>query len=579
MAAGFRENYPQIDLYVTGALMFDNAFSEATRDDMKTLIPLMLIVLVAIIGIALRSYTGTIATLIIIIMSMVTGLGLTGWLGISLTTGSGIAPTIILTLAVADSVHIMATVYQQMSLGIKKLDAVSESLRINLQPVFLTSITTAIGFLTMNYSDAPPFRDLGNIVAMGVVAAFFYSILFLPAILVLLPIKTRNLTVGPKDFCHSCNMLADFVISRRVPLFWSMTVIVAVLVSGMVRLELNDNFLQYFSRKYEIRTATDFMQENLRGWDIIEYSLNSGEAGGIHQPEYLSTVEKFARWYRKQPNVTFVSTITDTIKTLNQNMHGDDPDFYRIPDSRELAAQYLLLYELSLPFGLDLNNRINVDKSATRFIVFLKNSTARDQRTMDARAREWLKKNAPPYMFTYGSGLSIVWAHLSKRNIESMLGASFGALVIISAILIMALRSFRLGFISLIPNLAPAFMAFGLWGMLVGQVGLALSVIVSLTLGIVVDDTIHFLTKYLRARREKNMDPVQAVRYAFNTVGTAMWVTSAALVAGFSVLTISGYNVNAQMGLLSAITISLALLLDFFLLPPLLLMMDRQSIK
>jgi predicted RND superfamily exporter protein len=504
---------------------------------------------------------------------------LTGWLGISLTTGSGIAPTIILTLAVADSVHIMATVYQQMSLGIKKLDAVSESLRINLQPVFLTSITTAIGFLTMNYSDAPPFRDLGNIVAMGVVAAFFYSILFLPAILVLLPIKTRNLTVGPKDFCHSCNMLADFVISRRVPLFWSMTVVVAVLVSGMVRLELNDNFLQYFSRKYEIRTATDFMQENLRGWDIIEYSLNSGEAGGIHQPEYLSTVEKFARWYRKQPNVTFVSTITDTIKTLNQNMHGDDPDFYRIPDSRELAAQYLLLYELSLPFGLDLNNRINVDKSATRFIVFLKNSTARDQRTMDARAREWLKKNAPPYMFTYGSGLSIVWAHISKRNIESMLGASFGALVIISAILIMALRSFRLGFISLIPNLAPAFMAFGLWGMLVGQVGLALSVIVSLTLGIVVDDTIHFLTKYLRARREKNMDPVQAVRYAFNTVGTAMWVTSAALVAGFSVLTISGYNVNAQMGLLSAITISLALLLDFFLLPPLLLMMDRQSIK
>ena len=577
MAAGFRENYPQIDLYVTGALMFDNAFSEATRDDMKTLIPLMLIVLVAIIGIALRSYTGTIATLIIIIMSMVTGLGLTGWLGISLTTGSGIAPTIILTLAVADSVHIMATVYQQMSLGIKKLDAVSESLRINLQPVFLTSITTAIGFLTMNYSDAPPFRDLGNIVAMGVVAAFFYSILFLPSILLVLPIKAGNKT--GKDFCHSCNMLADFVIRKRVPVFWTMSLVIAVLVSGMVRLELNDNFLQYFSRKYEIRRATDFMQENLRGWDIIEYSLASGEPGGIHDPEYLSIVEEFTQWYRKQPNVTFVSTITDTIKTLNQNMHGDDPLFYSIPDSRELAAQYLLLYELSLPFGQDLNNRINVDKSATRFIVFLKNTTARDQRAMDAKAREWLKKNGPPHMFTYGSGLSIIWAHISKRNIESMLGASFGALIIISAILILVLRSFRLGLISLLPNLAPAFMSFGIWGMLVGQVGLALSVIVSLTLGIVVDDTIHFLSKYLRARREGGMDPTSAVRYAFNTVGTAMWVTTVALVAGFSVLTISGYNVNAQMGLLSAITISLALLLDFFFLPALLLVMDRRAIK
>jgi predicted RND superfamily exporter protein len=321
------------------------------------------------------------------------------------------------------------------------------------------------------------------------------------------------------------------------------------------------------------------MLDNLRGWDIIEYSLNSGEPGGIHKPEYLLTVEEFSQWYRKQPNVTFVSSITNTIKTLNQNMHGDDPSFYIIPESRELAAQYLLLYELSLPFGQDLNNRINVDKSATRVIVFLKSTTAKDQRAMDAKAREWLKGNAPPYMFTYGSGLSIIWAHISKRNIESMLGASFGALVLISAILILALRSFRLGIISLIPNLAPAFMSFGIWGMLVGQVGLGLSVIVSLTIGIVVDDTIHFLSKYLRARREGNMDPTHAVRYAFNTVGTALWVTTVALVAGFSVLMASGYNVNAQMGLLSAITISLALILDFFFLPALLLMMDRKAIK
>ena len=579
IANKFRQKYPSIDIYVAGAVMFDNAFSEATRDDMKTLVPVMFLVLVIIIGVALRSYSGTIATLIIILMSMVTGMGLAGWAGIALTTGSGIAPTIILTLAVADSVHIMATVYQQMSLGQKKLEAVAESLRINLQPVFLTSITTAIGFLTMNYSDAPPFRDLGNIVAMGVIAAFFYSIFFLPSLMAILPIKVRNIKKEKNHLCHACNRLADFVIRNRRTVFWSMLVMIALLISGMSRLELNDNFLRYFSRKYDIRRATDFMQENLRGWDIIEYSLDSGEPGGIHKPEYLEAVEDFAGWYRKQPKVTFVSTITDTFKILNKNMHGDDPAYYAIPDSRELAAQYLLLYELSLPFGQDLNNRLNVDKSATRMIVFLKDTTAREQREMDARARVWLKDNGPPPMFTYGSGLSIIWAHISKRNIESMLGASFGALILISAILILALRSFRLGFISLIPNLAPAFMAFGIWGLLVGQVGLGLSVIASLTIGIVVDDTIHFLSKYLRARREENMDPTDAVRYAFNTVGTAMWVTTLALVAGFAVLTASGYNVNAQMGLLSAITISLALFLDFFFLPALLLMMDHKDIK
>ncbi len=578
LADTFRQKYPQIDIHLAGAIMFDNAFSEATRDDMKTLIPVMFLVLVSIIGLSLRTYTGTVATLVIILLSTVTGMGLAGWLGISLTPASGIAPTIILTLAVADSVHIMATVYQQMSLGRPKNEAVAESLRLNLLPVFLTSITTAIGFLTMNYSDAPPFRDLGNIVAMGVIAAFVYSVFFLPSILVILPIKVRKKAAGGRDLCHACNRLADFVIRWYRPIFWTMTVVIIVFVSGMAKLELNDNFLKYFSRKYEIRRATDFMQKNLRGWDIIEYSLNSGEPGGIHKPEFLAKVEEFSKWYRKQPKVTFVSTLTDTIKTLNKNMHGDDPDYFRLPESRELAAQYLLLYELSLPFGQDLNNRINVDKSAIRLIVFLKDTTARDQREMDARARNWLRNNAPPPMFTYGSGLSIIWAHISKRNIESMLEASFGALVLISLILIIALRSFRIGVISLFPNLAPAFMAFGIWGMLVGQVGLGLSVIVSLTIGIVVDDTIHFLSKYLRARREENMDPAHAVRYAFNTVGTAMWVTTIALVAGFSVLTASGYNINAQMGLLSAITISLALLLDFFFLPALLMILDKKNI-
>jgi predicted RND superfamily exporter protein len=573
----FRQKHPGIDLYLTGSIMFDTAFAEATKNDLKTLIPLMFLALVIIVGVALRSYTGTLVTFIIILFSTATGMGMAGWLGIAITTASGIAPTIILTLAVADSVHILATVYQQMGLGVTRQRAVAESLRINLQPVFLTSITTAIGFLTMNFSDAPPFRDLGNIVAMGVMAALVYSVLFLPALLVVLPIKSTRKITDTGEFCHSCSRLADFVIRNRQSVFWTMIVIVIICVSGIARLELNDNFLKYFSKTYDIRQSTDFMQENLRGWDIIDYSLESGEPNGINNPQYLSKVDEFAEWFRRQSKVTYVATFTNTIKALNKNMHNDDPDYYKIPETRDLAAQYLLLYEMSVPFGHDLNNRINVDKSASRMIVFLKESSAKDQRNMDDKARQWLKDNAPPHMFTYGSGVSIIWAHISKRNIESMLGASFGALVLISAILTIALKSFRIGFISLIPNLAPAFMSFGIWGMLVGQVGLALSVIVSLTLGIVVDDTIHFLSKYLRARREKNLPPNEAVRYAFNTVGTAMWVTTLALVTGFIILSFSGFTVNAQMGLLSAITISLALLLDFFFLPTLLIKIDKQE--
>ncbi len=571
MADEFRQDHPDVDLYLAGGVMFDNAFGEASEDDMKTLIPMMFITMVVIVGIMLRSFYGTLATLIIILLSMMTGMGLAGWLGVSITPASVNAPTLILTLAVADSVHILATMLQHMKEGKTKRDAIAESVRVNLVPVFLTSITTSIGFLTMNFSDVPPFRDLGNIVSMGVMSAFLYSVFFLPALMAVLPLRFK---IKKDADCGPCNWLADLVINRHKLMFPGTLVVIVLLSAGLLRIEFNDNFIEYFDDSYDIRIATNFVQDNLSGFDRIEYSLESGESGGINKPGYLTTVERLAEWYRSNPKVVHVSTITDTMKRLNRDMHGGDGSYFRIPDQRDLAAQYLLLYEMSLPFGLDLNNQINVDKSATRMVVTFNDMSATDLREMDDKARDWLKLNAPESMFTYGSGISIMWAHITSRNIKSMIGASFWALVLISGILILALRSFKIGLISLIPNLAPSLMAFGIWGMIRGEVGLGLSIVVSMTIGIVVDDTVHFLSKYLRARREQNMDASDAVRYAFNNVGRAMWVTTLALVAGFLVLTYSGYRMNFDMGLMSAITITLALFLDFLFLPVLLIKVD-----
>ncbi len=575
LADDFRKKYPDIDLYITGGVMFDNAFGEASINDMSTLIPAMFILILVILGLTLRSFTGTFTTLIIVLVSMFTGLGLTGWLGIPLNAASANAPTIILILAVADSVHVLATIFQLMRKGKNKQEAIAEAMRINLQPVFITSVTTAIGFLTMNFSDAPPFRELGNIVAIGVMSAFVYSVTFLPAMIAVLPVRTRK--KHDKADGRNCTRIADFVINRQKQIFPAALIIIVLLTAGLTQIELNDDWLRYFDESYDIRTASDFATEHLSGFDIIEYSLRSGESGGINNPEYLKKLEEFAVWYRKQPSVVHVNTITDTMKRLNKNMHGDDPAWYRVPEDRELAAQYLLLYEMSLPFGLDLNNQINVDKSATRFLVTFSSMSAIETRRMDDMARAWLKENAPEEMFTYGSGLTVIWSHISERNINSMLGASFLALVLISGLMIFALRSFKLGILSLVPNLTPAFMAFGLWGMTVGQIGLGLSVVVAMTLGIVVDDTVHFMSKYIRARRENSTDSEGAVRYSFNTVGNAMMITTLSLVGGFLVLTFSGYSMNSDMGLLSAMTITIALFMDFFFLPALLMKVDRKA--
>jgi len=171
---------------------------------------------------------------------------------------------------------------------------------------------------------------------------------------------------------------------------------------------------------------------------------------------------------------------------------------------------------------------------------------------------------------------SLMFAHIGARNIVAMLEGTFIALLLISAILILALRSWRVGFISLIPNLVPALAAFGIWGLFVGQVGLALSVVSGMTLGIVVDDTVHFLSKYLHAKRDLGKNSEDAVRYAFSTVGVALWVTSFVLVLGFAILSLSKFELNAGMGLLTAITIALALVADLLFLPPLLLKFTKK---
>ena len=263
------------------------------------------------------------------------------------------------------------------------------------------------------------------------------------------------------------------------------------------------------------------------------------------------------------------------MKRLNKNMHMDDAEFYQLPDDPELAAQYLLLYELSLPFGSDLNNRIDVAKSATRLTVVLRSLSARQQRELDARAQVWLGSNAPS-LLTEASGVSIVFAHLSQRNIDSMLVGTLIAMGLISLILLLVFRNMRLGLLSLIPNLIPLVMSFGLWGYLVGRVGLAASVVAAMAFGIIVDDTIHFLSKYIKARREGESPP-EAVRSTFRVVGQALWTTTAVLSAGFLVFASSGFEVSWSLGLLVTLTIALALLADFLLLPPLLMFIDRKK--
>ena len=575
LAKEIEASYPHIKTHLTGVVMLNHAFGEASQNDMSTLVPLMFLTILIVMAFLLRSVSGTFSTLLIIIFSIVTAMGFMGWLGIKLTGPSSSAPTMIMTLAVADSIHILIMILREMRNGSSNWDAITESLRVNMMPVFLTSLTTSIGFLSMNFSDVPPFHDLGNITTIGVVFAFIYSVLFLPAIIAVLPLRVKQQDKGGKLLFME--RLAEFVIIRKTGLLWGSVVLVIALAMFIPKNELNDSFVKYFDERMVFRQDTDFVVDNLTGIYTIEYSLGAGESGGISNPDYLNKLEEFAEWYLAQPGVVHVYRLSETFKQLNKSMHGDNQEYYTIPVQRDLAAQYLLLYELSLPYGLDLNNSLNIDKSATRFTVILNDVSSREIRELASRSEEWLRDNAPEYMFSSGSGPMIMFAHISRKNINSMLIGTTVAIFVISIVLIVAMRSVKHGLISLLPNLVPAIMGFGVWGIFVGQIGMGLAMVTGMTLGIVVDDTVHFMSKYLRARREKNLSSEDAVRYAFTTVGTALFVTTVILVAGFGILSRSAFDLNSAMGKLTLITITFALITDFFLLPTLLMKIGKSK--
>ena len=570
IVAHVERTYPELEVYLSGVVMMNNAFAEASRFDMTHLLPLALLLIVAAVLLQLRGLVGTLATVLVILLSVIAAMGIAGWTGVPLTGPLMSAPTIIMTLAVADCVHILTNWMQGLRRGREKKRAMAESLRINFAPVFLTSVTTAIGFLTLNFSEAPPFGHLGTISALGIMIAFVLSVSFLPALATLLPSLVRE----RRQDNHRMLKLAEWVIRRRRRLLAGVGLVIVTLIALVPTNETNDVFVHYFDERIRFRTDTDFVAENLTGIYFIDYSLDTGEPGGVASPKRQQQIEALAEWLRTQPEVVHVNTITDIFKRLNRNLHGDDDAWYRLPEQRDLAAQYLLLYEMSLPYGLDLNNRIDIDKRATRLTVTLHTLSTKEVLAFERRVYDWMERHTPE-LLTYGASPTVMFSHIGTRNIRSMLGGVVIALILISLLLMVALRSWRYGLVSLIPNLAPAGMAFGLWALIDGEIGLGVSVVAAMTFGIVVDDTVHFLSKYLRARREQGLDAAQAIRYAFRTVGVALWVTSVALVGGFLVLATSSFEINSSMGLLASIVIAFALVCDFLFLPPLLMHLDK----
>ena len=574
MTDKFKQQYPEHEFYHTGMVMLNNAFQEAANEDAQTLIPLMFLTIIVVMWILLRSFLCTVATLLVVVLSIVATMGFAGWTGFYLSLSTVNVPTMVMTLAVADCIHVISSVFFAQREGRNKEEAIRYSLDINLMPVVITSVTTAIGFLTLNFSAVPILNDLGNLTAIGVMLACWLSLTFLPSLLMVMRFSFPTVDVSSSSWT---NTLSDWIINKykQILPFGVLTFVGAIVLAFSNN--LNDIAIEYFDKSSEFRQAADFQTENLSGMSTADFGIYTGNASDINKPENLARIDQFSQWLRTQEEVDHVTTLTDTLKRLNKNMHNDDQARYVLPTEQELAAQYLLLFEMSLPYGLDLNNQIDIDKSATRVMVTMQNLGSKEFVEFEQRAIAWFEELAPDLRITAASP-PLMFAHIGETNMKSMLQATLLALVLISGLLIFALRSLRMGFISLIPNMLPAGIGFGIWALISGEINMALAVVLSMTLGIIVDDTVHFLSKYNYARMRGD-SAEDSVRYAFNSVGRALLITTVVLALGFATLTLSTFALNEDMGLLTSIIIVVALIVDLIFLPAALMFFDKKTVE
>ena len=573
LKAQIEADFPDVQIHLTGVSMLNNAFAETGMTDAGTLMPLMFVVIFGLTWLIIRSFTATLSTLVVIALSTVVGMGAAGFAGVKLTPIAMSAPVVILTLAVADSIHILLSLRGLMREGLGKTEALVEAVRINFLPVSITSLTTIVGFLSLNFSDSPPYWHLGNITAVGIAAAWLYSVTLLPALISVLPYRTKQ-SAGSDWSQRVMDRLADAVIGNYRKLFVGVGLASLALIAFIPTIDFNDQWVEYFDERIEFRNDSDEAQEFF-GLYPIEYSVPAAGPGGVSEPEFLTNLESFADFLRAHPSVTHVYSLSDIMKRLNRNMHGDDEAYYRIPGDRELSAQYLLLYELSLPYGLDLNDRINVDKSATRVTATVSRTTTAETKQFFADVQQWMNDNWPAYMRTEPTSAAVMFTYISERNMQNMIAGTILAIAAIAVIMMFALQSVRLGVLSLVPNGLPILTTFGAWALLVGEVGFSVATVASISLGIIVDDTVHLLSKYVRARDERGLSVEDSIRYAFHNVGTAIVVNTIILTAGFLVMTTSAFKMNVDLGLMTVLAIAFALILDFLFLPALLLLGKR----
>jgi len=559
--------------YFTGWASINVSLSEFQNRDMKTFVPLTYLLIPIIVLYFFRNIRLTILAIANISICLGATMGMFGLMGISINGVTTIIQPLVMALSLCDTVHIFSHLDKRILIQFPdRRDALAHVLKRVVLPCFLTSLTTAIGFLSLSVSDLVAIREFAWLASSGMLFEFIFSFFFLPPLLLMFDPKTIYCDFSPhKGVTAILTRINTFIQNknRLVVGFTCFIVLASLWYTTQIRVETNP--LDYFKKNTSVRQAIDFVEKRLAGVDTLDISLKADTLDAFKEPSNLYIIEKIENYLNTLNGVDKTISLNDFLKDMNESFHAENPEFYTIPESRALISQYLLLYDSD-----DIEDVINSDYDHARIAVRVSEHGTQGQERLIRKVKEFISTLNHPELEIAVTGRIVQHAGVIHAMVNSQIYSLSLAAGTISIIMLLALRSLPIGLLSLIPNLFPIVINFGIMGIAGIPLNTGTALISAVALGIAVDDTIHFLNEYNLQRRSNTPIP-SAVERVITTKGRALIISSFILAIGFGVVVLGSFVPIIQFGTLTAGIMITALFGDLVVLPSILLQKKEKA--
>jgi predicted RND superfamily exporter protein len=555
--------------WLNGGAPMTEAFVKIAEEDLVTFAPVVGLLSFLTLWMLFRRFSGAVLPLVVVFLTFLMVLASQTLMGYKLNNFTANIPVFIMAIGIADAIHLYSIWLMQRREGSSNYDAVYHSLQKNIMPVFLTSVTTTVGFSTLAISNIVPVSTLGIATGSGAILAFIISIVWMPAILFLLkkPHRVQKKQSQLTPTSQVSHGYGAFILKYNKTIVVTVTLLSLLIGAGLSNIRVDSNTIKFFSEKVEIRQSSEFTMQHLTGPMAYTLLVDSGQKNGIKEPVFLKTLERFQKEYEEKfTDVRKVYSLLDTVKRYNKIYNQKE----EVPTNRDLIAQYLLLYSMDLPQGKEITDRVDFHEQVLR-VTALTNivETSKDLEMIDYAKAWWANT---PYKVTM-TGQTVMYAYMTQDITNTLIYSLTLTLIVVSLLMLLIFKRVKILWILMLPNILPVLLVLGIMGWLGITIDMGIAIAGAIIIGVAVDDTIHFLVKYFDAKR-RGLPQVEVFNEVLHYAGRAIVFTTIVLSLSFGIFVFSDFTPNQNFGIVTATALSLAMVIDLLYLPALLSLFD-----